>query len=219
MTKTELKNAFREAVSYDFKDVPQDDTLIKHEFSQKFERKMQKLIKKEESVFWHFVNTSYKRIAVLVLVFMMLFTTACSIESIKEPVLRFLVKIYETFIEYTFEGEGSSAITKEYQITLLPDGFIQTDCFKDSAGITTTYENKSGDKIIFYQTITKETDISVDSEYTDTEIVDILGLDVNLYLREDISVAFWIKDTYLLKIVCHGNFNEQSILDVVKNIK
>lgn len=218
ITKFELKNAFREAISCEFSSIPSDDELIDHTFSQEFEYKMQKLIKKERSLSWHLMNTFSKRVAVLAVIFTVLFTTACSFESIKEPVLRFLTKIYETFTEYTFEGRESSIILEEYFLTP-PEGFHQVDYFKDDAGITITYENASSDKILFYQTITSETDISMDSEYADTEIVDIFGQEVHLYLRENISVAFWIKDTYVLKIVCHGNFDKQGIINMVQNVE
>lgn len=219
MTKDELKNAFREAASYEFHDIPCDDSLIQHEFSPEFEQKMEKLIRQEHSFFWHFINTTSKRIAVFAVVFIMLFTTACSVDSIREPIVHFLITIYETFTEYTFEGENSEMITQEYQITSIPTGFIQTDCFKDDTGIVTTYENELGDKIRFSQTITAQTDITVDIEHAETEIVDVSGREVQLYLRENISVAFWIENNYLLKIVCHGNFNAEDIIDIINTIE
>lgn len=219
MTKAELKKAFREAASYEFRDVPRDDSLIQHEFSPEFERKIEKLIRKEQTFFWHFVNTASKRVAVIAVVLVMLFTTACSVEAIREPIVRFLIEVYESFTEYTFEGEKSDTITKEYQMSTVPEGFTQTDYFKDDAGITTTYENEQGDMIRFSQTITSGTDITIDGEHAKTKIVDVSGREVQLYLREDISVAFWIEDIYMLKIVYHGTISEQNIIDIIQTIE
>lgn len=219
MTKAELKNAFREAASYEFREIPRDDSQIQHEFSPEFEWKIEKLIRKEKKLLWHFVNTASKRVAVIAAVFVMLLTTACSVEAIREPIVRFLIEVYESFTEYTFEGQKSDTITKEYLMSTVPEGFTQTDYFKDDAGITTTYENEHGDMIRFSQTITNETDLSIDGEYAKTEIVDVSGREVHLYLRDGISVAFWIEDTYLLKIVCHGDFSEQSIINIIETIK
>lgn len=218
MTKAELKKAFREAASYEFRDVPRDDSLIQHEFSPEFERKIEKLIRKEKTFFWHFVNTASKRVAVIAVVLVMLFTTACSMEAIREPIVRFLIEVYESFTEYRFEGEKSGTITKEYTMTTVPEGYEETDYLKDEVGITTTYENSYGNMIRFSQTITDETYLSIDGEYAETEVRDVSGREVHLYLRDGISVAFWIEDTYLLKIVCHGSFTEQDIIDIIESI-
>lgn len=219
MTKAELKNAFREAASYEFREVPRDDSQIQHEFSPEFEQKIAKLIRKEKEFFWHFVNTASKRVAVIAAVLVMLLTTACSVEAIREPIVRFLIEVYESFTEYTFEGEKSETITKEYQMSTVPEGFTQTDYFKDDAGITTTYKNEQGDMIRFSQTITSGTDITIDGEHAKTKVVDVSGREVQLYLREDISVAFWIEDIYVLKIVYHGNISEQGLVDIVNTIE
>ncbi len=219
MTKAELKKAFREAASYEFRDVPRDDSLIQHEFSPEFERKIEKLIRKEQTFFWHFVNTASKRVAVIAVVLVMLFTTACSVEAIREPIVRFLIEVYETFTEYNFEGEKSDTITKEYCISTVPEGFIQTDYLRDDASITTTYENEYGNKLRFYQSITSGTDITIDGEHAATKTIDVSGREVQLYLREDISVAFWIEDIYVLKIVYHGNISEQGLVDIINTIE
>lgn len=219
MTKAELKNAFREAASYEFRDVPRDDSMIQHEFSPEFEQKIEKLIRKEKKFLWHFVNTASKRVAVIAAVFVMLFTTACSVEAIREPIVRFLIEVYESFTEYNFEGEKSDTITKEYKISGIPEGFTQTDYFRDDTGITTTYENEHGDKIRFSQTITSGTDITIDGEHAETKSVDVSGREFQLYLREDISVAFWIEDIYVLKIVYHGSVSEQGMIDIIETIE
>lgn len=101
MTKAEFKKAFREAASYEFRGVPRDDSQIQYKFSAEFEQKIAKLIQKEKSFFWHFVNTASKRAAVIILVFVILFTTACSVKAIREPIVRFLIEVYETFNSYT----------------------------------------------------------------------------------------------------------------------
>lgn len=219
MTKAELKNAFREAASYEFREIPRDDSQIQHEFSPEFEQKIEKLIHKEKTFFWHFVNTASKRVAVIVAIFVMLFTTACSVEAIREPIVRFLIEVYETFTEYRFEGDTAESITKEYRLSIIPDGFTQTDYTKDEIGITTTYENEVGDLIRFAQLITNDTNLSIDTEKGETRILDIVGREVHLYQREDLTYAMWIENTYLFELVCSGTFTEQSIITMIENVK
>lgn len=219
MTKAELKNAFREATSYEFREIPRDDSLIQHEFSPEFERKIAKLIQKEKEFFWHFVNTASKRVAVIAAVLVMLLTTACSVEAIREPIVRFLIEVYETFTEYTFEGEKSETITKEYQMSTVPEGFTQTDYFKEDAVIITTYENSDGDMIRFSQSITTDTNLFIDNESSVTKIIDVSGREVHLYIQDGLTSAIWLEDTYLFKVFCHGDFSEQSVIDIIETIK
>lgn len=219
MTKAELKNAFREAASYEFREIPRDDSLIQHEFSPEFERKIAKLIQKEKEFFWHFVNTASKRVAVIAAVLVMLLTTACSVEAIREPIVRFLIEVYETFTEYTFEGEKSETITKEYQMSTVPEGFTQTDYFKEDAVIITTYENSDGDMIRFSQSITTDTNLFIDNESSVTKIIDVSGREVHLYIQDGLPSAIWLEDTYLFKVFCHGDFSEQSVIDIIETIK
>lgn len=218
MTKAELKKAFREAASYEFRDVPRDDSLIQHEFSPEFERKIEKLIRKEKTFFWHFVNTASKRVAVIAVVLVMLFTTACSVEAIREPIVRFLIEVYESFTEYTFEGEKSDTITKEYKMSIIPEGFTQTNYTEDDTGITTTYENDQGDMIRFAQLVTNDTNLSIDAEKGETTIVDISGREVYLYQMDNLIYAMWIEETNLLEIVCRGTFTEENVIEIIENI-
>lgn len=94
MTKAELKNAFREAAAYEFRDIPHDESLIQYEFSAEFEKKMSKLINRQKKKTWHWVNTAPKRIALIAAVAIMLFTTACSVPEIREPVVKFFSEVY-----------------------------------------------------------------------------------------------------------------------------
>lgn len=48
MSKSELLNAFREAASFEFREIPRDDSQIQHKFSAEFEKKMEQLLKKEK---------------------------------------------------------------------------------------------------------------------------------------------------------------------------
>lgn len=219
MTKDELKKAFREAASYEFHDTPYDDSLIQYEFSPVFEQKMEKLIRQEHSLFWHFVNTTFKRIAVCAVIFIMLFTTACSVDSIMEPLVHFLIEIYETFTEYSFEGEKSELITKEYQMTSIPKEFTQTNYFKEDVVIITTYENPDGDMIRFSQSVTADTNLFIDSENSEIKIMDVSSREVHLYIQDGLISAIWVEDNYLLKVVCYGNFSEQNVIDIIETIK
>lgn len=183
MTKAEFKNAFREAAAYEFRDIPRDDSQVQHEFSAEFERKIAKLIQKEKSFFWHFVNTASKRVAVIILVFVMLFTTACSVKAIREPIVRFLSEVYETFTEYFFDGEKTSVITEKYYISAIPDGFVEESAYEADTTINIVYRSGENNTIHYTQAITDETTIYLDNEKADSKTITVSEYEVHLYTQ------------------------------------
>lgn len=220
MTKAELKNAFREAAAYEFRDIPHDESLIQYEFSAEFEKKMNKLINRQKKKTWHWVNTAPKRIALIAAVAIMLFTTACSVPAIREPVVKFVTEVYETFTEYFFESDtvDTEVISKKYKLTYLPSGFEETDIYEDDITITTTYENENGDSIWLTQRV-GEISASVDAEHGETKTLNVSGYEVDLYLRDGTTHAIWIQDTYVFEITCYGDFSEQDMVDLIESVE
>ena len=143
----EFKDALRKVVSSEFANIPEDENSIDYVFSERFNKKMEKLLKAQKKVYWKFINTAAKRVAIIFLVFIALFTTACSIKEIREPVVRFIIETYEKFNQYFFEGDTTDEISYEYKIKNIPDGFAQTEKFKSENTILTTYGNITGEVI------------------------------------------------------------------------
>lgn len=218
MTKVELMNAFREAATYEFRDIPRDDSQISHNFSAAFEHKIAKLIQREKSFFWHFVNTASKRVAVIVLVLVMLFTTACSVKAIREPIVRFLSEVYETFTEYFFEGEKTNVITEKYQISAIPTGFSEESVFETDMVITVVYQNAQNNTIHFTQSITDGTTIFLDSEKGDRKTIAVSEYEVHLYSQNGVLFAMWVHDGYYFEVVCYGDFSENHMISLIQSV-
>lgn len=155
ISKAEFKSAFREVVSLEFSHIPQDENSINYIFSEQFNKRMQKLIKSQKKLYWNFVNTAAKRAAVIFVAIITIFTAAFSVKAIREPILKFIEQVYETFIHYSYDGETTDTITKEYVITQLPEGFKQTNKIKNDDFILTEYTNQMGDVIEFKQMTTE----------------------------------------------------------------
>lgn len=215
MTKAELKKAFREASSYEFRDVPCSDSQIQHTFSPEFEQRIAKLIQKEKSVFWHFVNTASKRAAAIIIVLVMLFTTACRVKAIREPLVRFLTEVHETFTEYFFDGEKTTTITEKYHISVIPNGFSEKSVFETDTVITAVYQNAQGNTIHFAQAVTDETTIYLDAEKTDSKTIAVAEHEVKLYSQDGVLFAMWTHDGYYFEIVCYGDFSEDDIVSLI----
>ena len=220
MSREEFKAAFREVVSSEFAHIPTDEDSIDFTFSEKFIKRMDKLIRAQRKSYYKFINTAAKRAAVIFAAIITLFTASLSVKAIREPVVRFIKQVYETFIHYTFEGDTVEIITKEYTITQMLDGYEQFDKLTSENTIATTYKNKLGDTIIFTQ-MTTEYSIGyfVDNESGEqyTETVD----DIEIEYKEwyDTNTAIWANDGYVFSIDCIGNISFEDIKQIIRTIK
>ena len=219
MSKAELQKAFREAASFEFAEIPRDDMQIQYEFSAAFETKMERLLQKEKKFTWRFVNTAAKRAAVAVAVCMLLILTACSVPAIREPIVRFIVEIFDGGNVYDFEGDITDTISQKYEMTFVPDGFTLIDTFACDGGITYTYENESGKKILFDQAVTDGTSLSVDNENGTYKIIEVAGHETHLYFRGTTSVAFWIEDVYFFQITSNDSITEETLIKMVESVE
>ena len=220
MSREEFKAAFREVISSEFAHIPTDESSIDFTFSEKFNKKMEKLIKSQRKPYWNFISTVSRRAAVIIVAIITLVTAAFSVKAIREPIIKFIKQVYESFTHYSFEGDTVEIITKEYTITQMLDGYEQFDKLTSENTIATTYKNKLGDTIIFTQ-MTTEYSIGyfVDNESGEqyTETVD----DIEIEFKEwyDTKTAIWANDGYVFSIDCIGNISFEDIKQIIRTIK
>ena len=123
MSREEFKAAFREVVSSEFAHIPTDESSIDFTFSEKFIKRMDKLIKSQRKPYWNFISTVSRRAAVIIVAIITLVTAAFSVKAIREPIIKFIKQVYESFTHYSFDGDTVEIITKEYTITQMLDGY------------------------------------------------------------------------------------------------
>lgn len=73
MSREEFKAAFREVVSSEFAQIPTDEDSIDFTFSEKFMKRMDKLIKSQRKPYWNFISTVSRRAAVIIVAIIQIF--------------------------------------------------------------------------------------------------------------------------------------------------
>lgn len=104
MTRVELNQVFREVTSLEFVGVPYIEETIEFEFSDDFQKKMDKLIARQKKVYWEYVNTAKKRVAIVAIVCLSLFVTACTNPEFREPIIRQMENLEGIMRHYFVEG-------------------------------------------------------------------------------------------------------------------
>lgn len=109
--KEQFINALRKVVSDEFKDIPDNEDDIEFSFSNNFNHKMQKLIKRQKKSYWKFINTASKRVAIICIAIISLLCGMLCIEPIR-------VSAIEAFEEIIIKTKNIFQIAYENGIPL-----------------------------------------------------------------------------------------------------
>lgn len=219
ITREDFKKILRDEITSEFSHIPNDENVIDVHFTRQFTKRMQKLITLQKKNYWRYVNTMSKRVAIACLVVFMLFTTACSIPKIREPIVNFVREIHEKFVQYFFAGDTVQEISYAYQISDVPEEFEQIDISRSEGRIVTVYKNTAGEKIIFTQIATDNTTHYFDNEQGKIFTEEIGGIEVEFYEQKEFITAIWIKDAYFFELIYYGNTTKEQLKNLILSIK
>ena len=224
LSRADLNKAFREAASYEFREIPRKDALIQYEFSVGFEQRMEALLKKEKKLSWRVFNTGAKRVAVIAAVIAMLATTACAVPSIRESIVSFVKEVFDIGMDYTYDNSGPEIIETNYYPSYIPSGFSKVSENLDEGYTRVDFEDEDGNLLYFVQT-TEDTILTVDTEHTQHQVVHVNGCEVDLHINEadnqnrNIVFAIWIEDSCFFKVLSYGTMDEQELLKIVAGME
>jgi hypothetical protein len=192
-----------------------------HKFSEKYNRKMAKLIKRREKSYFALICTAGRRAACVVVALFVIFSSAISVKAVREAVYDFVMKIFSNHTEVSVDSDTDNnypkSIEDEYYISQLPDGFEQTDYNKTANSITVTYFND--DEYIFFDQYTKDVYLAeFDNENSTLEsFTDEYGQE---YLIQDTGYDYtfvWDNGDYIIQIT--SNTNKNKALELCKHTK
>ena len=209
MSREEFKAAFREVVSSEFAHIPTDESSIDFTFSEKFNKKMEKLIKSQRKSYYIFINTVGKRVAILFVAIITLFAASMSVKAIREPVINFIIEVYESFTKYFFEGETAEKIEKVYSITKLPVGFKQTQVVENDAGRNVTFESSA----------TQNAELNIDKQKVSQAIKQVEDKEIHIYYFESDTYMFWTDQGYCFQIISYGNIETDTLIEMIESIE
>lgn len=220
MTREELFNAFREVASEEFAHIPNEED-IEYEFSERFNKKMDKLFKKIERNCTYPTFSLSKRILTVVAAIIIMFAGLMSVSAIREPIVNFIVEKYETFVDFFFSGDTSKQIEYEYGFSEIPNNFDLVTKTNDYDIIYAEYKNEiTDDEIVFKQTITDEKWITEDNEHGTTTTEFINGVEIHIYEYNNGNYihAHWIEKSYSLFLAYYGDITKEEFIDLIKSI-
>ncbi len=202
---------FLNSVDYDYE----------YEFSEKFERKMNKLIERRNKPYFNLICTTGRRAACIAVTIIILSASTLSVKAVREAIYDFIVNIFGNHttvsVNINSEIDYPAIIEEEYEISNLPDGFELVDRNRDDGTIFSAYSN--GDQYIFFEQFVHDSyTVDFDNEHSEIEYyTDESGQEYIIQNTEQDYCISWDNGEYVLKIT--SNLDKNNILYLCKSTK
>lgn len=203
--------AFTEAERLDNASLLSEDE-IQWDFSEKFEKSMDKLIKKNYRIQLSTRRTVTKSLLAAIIAIVVAFVGLMSVSATREPIIEFVKKVFPQFNEITLSEKSPlsvDTIEMEYTLTYLPEGFNLDTYQKDDYSVFSVWKNDAGEEIAFSQNIL-DTSYNIDNEHDYQELT---INDYEAYLNEYESnlLLVWTNGVYWFKLTVPTNYQNEMI--------
>ncbi|MGN0468451.1 MAG: hypothetical protein ACI4GY_06990 [Acutalibacteraceae bacterium] len=175
--------------------IPSEDQ-IDYEFSQSFQKKIKKLIIKQENPVWQFFKSSGRKAAAIILAIIIGFTATLSIDAVRKPIFEFFYRVFSTHTDVSFGENSDNVITEFYTLPSVPAGYKPKGEPFFSENTSDIYWENSSNGLIYLSQFTDNASPTFDSEGAQTIEISVNGIG-----------TLFIKNSY--SIICtwseHGN--------------
>lgn len=201
--------AFMEAERLDNADLPSEDE-IQWDFSEKFEKSMQKLIRKNNRINFSARRNIRKGLLAAVIATMIAVTALMSVSATRTPIIEFVKKVFSQFNEITLSPEATppvDTIETEYTLTNLPEGFKLDTYQKDDYSVFSVWKNEAGEEIVLTQALL-DSNFSIDTEHEYKEII-MNGYEAFINKYEHNSTLTWTDGNYWFVLNVPNRLNDE----------
>lgn len=216
-SKSMFIRAFLEAEALDNAKLKSENE-IEWDFSTKFEKSMEKLIKKNNTIKISTRRNIRKGLLAAIVAIIVLFTGLMSVTATRTPFIEFVKKVFSQYNEITLSENSMSPVERietEYTLTDLPDDFEMTEYQKDDLVVMSKWENQTGEEIVLFQEIL-DPNLSIDTEHNFQEL-NINGFEAYLMIAENNSVLSWTNGYYWFTLNVPNDL-QKIIIDLAENI-
>ncbi len=164
--------------------------LENYQFSERFERRMQRLIRMQKKSYYRYINTVAKRAACYILIVLTcMFVTVFSVKSLREPFVNFVVETYEKFTSLFVEKDDPTD-NIELKVMLpqyIPEGYEIDDVIIDENLYMHVYHGENDNYLFYTQDRDKNWLSIIDTENINVEKIYIRTFEGVYYINKNIN--------------------------------
>lgn len=208
----QLKKAFVTVLN---ERVPDLSKIPDHVFSERFEKKMKKLIAREAAHPWAVSHTAVKNLIIAAIVIILMIVMCLSVSGIREAIFNFFIKHFDTYDEVVFDESQRERIEVEYEITEIPVGFVLEKKTEIGVLVRWEYSNESQEWIVLEQKIANHSSSRIlDNERTMNDFIEIDNAMVYYAKNNNIIILAWEQNDY--EFWLSVNINDFSLEDALE---
>lgn len=168
-------------------------------------------------------KTIAQRAVVILLIISLGFgTIMVSSPTARAAFVRWITEWYETHIVYRYAGSSNAENMPHYEISELPDGFVETERTELPRMTSVTYENAVGDVIDFnyiYMAQGGASNFETEISYTyDIEVNHMNGLFFESEISGNFNTIVWIDTEQNIQFDISSTFNHMDILHMAESV-
>lgn len=188
-----------------------------YEYSKKYNRKIQKIIKTQRRPYGTFMNNTLKYGVCAAASIIVFAASVITVSAFREPLHNFIVNIFSDNLKVTASdvGNAPTEITEHYEIGNLPEGFELVFQTSERELASTSYRNN--DDYIYFGQYTKNSYKDIDFEsyefYLDENNQEYLISE----FKEGELCVIWDNGDYILHI--NSNLSREEILEICKSVR
>ena len=166
-----------------------------------------------------------QKIAVILLVFSLSLGSLMAVSpTVRAAVVRWVTEWYETHIVYRYSGEQITGEMPQYEITDLPEGYIEDERVNWPSYVSVVYQNKDTGKTIYLDCTYMQQGSASDYVTDGVEVVPVTvnGLSGQLFLTDDWenkwNTITWNDAERNLQFEIDANVNRDVILHMAESV-
>lgn len=220
-----MKRILVDSINLDREDMERGGTLA-FQPSARHQRQIRLMLKdplgwaqKKARPIW---KTIAQRAAVVLLIISLGFgTVMVSSPAARAAFVRWITEWYDTHMIYRFAGENLSGEMPQFEITELPEGFVETKRTELPRMTSVTYENEAGDIISLSYVYMSQGGASAfeteNSDVYDIEVNHMKGLFFKNRVSENFNTIAWIDTEQNIQFDISSSFNYMDMLHMAES--
>lgn len=219
MTEDMLRGAAAEVREAMLASLPKQEELH-HRFSRRFERKMGRLIRRQEGG-----RQMLRRIAAVFLALLIGGGLWLTVDADASAAFRkWLQSVYENSIVYRFfNGTGELSSLGQYRLTWVPEGYTENNIIVSESCILAAYSNMEEENLYLYCTrLDEQTQIeaALDEMMRPIEVT-VNGMHGKFYLSKTptrFNELFWFDDEHDVAFQLSSSLEKSVMLHIAENV-
>ena len=181
--------------------------------SQAFARRMEKLWRSTVS------KTTRRKTKQILLVAILaaMMASVMSVQAIREPVVNFLMDIYDRCTDIIFQTSANEAVEEiDFYVPAPPAGYVETGREELQTQVKVEYATRSGGYMRYTQYDLEGLSLSVDTEDADVRGEEIQGISVFTYSKNGMNSIVWSDGNFGYKVNATCSLPE--LMEIVEDV-